>query len=73
MVSSRMCCLVRCPPTHIEYRLLTVSGLQQGQPELYENLTKILTLEEQQIIQSVFQEADKVDAAIATSLANGGN
>ncbi|KUL89141.1 hypothetical protein ZTR_05966 [Talaromyces verruculosus] len=48
-------------------------GLQQGQPELYENLTKILTLEEQQIIQSVFQEADKVDAAIATSLANGGN
>ncbi|RAO68480.1 uncharacterized protein BHQ10_004492 [Talaromyces amestolkiae] len=48
-------------------------GLQQGQPQLYENLTKILTPEEQQIIQSVFQEADKVDAAIAASLANGGN
>ncbi|OKL61922.1 hypothetical protein UA08_02606 [Talaromyces atroroseus] len=48
-------------------------GLQQEQPQLYESLTKVLSAEEQQILQSVFQEADKVDAAIAASIANGGN
>jgi hypothetical protein len=43
-------------------------------------LTKILNPDEQQILQSVFHEADtkaleaaNTDAAIAASLANGGN
>ncbi|KAH8690809.1 armadillo-type protein [Talaromyces proteolyticus] len=47
-------------------------GLQQEQPQLYESLTKILTSEEQQVIQSAFQEADKASAAMAVSLENGG-
>jgi hypothetical protein len=54
--------------------------LQQEQPQLYENLTKILNPDEQQIIQSVFHEADNkaleaanTEAAIAASLANDGN
>lgn len=50
-----------------------VTALQQEQPQLYDSLTKILTSEEQQIIQSVFQEADKASAAAAAGLANGGN
>ncbi|EYE95662.1 putative nonsense-mediated mRNA decay protein (Nmd5) [Aspergillus ruber CBS 135680] len=33
-------------------------GLQQEQPQLYENLTKILNVEEQQVLQAVFHEAD---------------
>lgn len=56
------------------------AGLQQEQPQLYENLTKILNPDEQQIIQSVFHEADNkaleaanTEAAIAASLANDGN
>jgi hypothetical protein len=47
--------------------------LQQEQPQLYDSLTKILTSDEQQVIQSAFQEADKTSAAIAAGLANGGN
>lgn len=38
--------------------LTTSSGLQQEQPQLYENLTKILNVEEQQVLQAVFHEAD---------------
>ncbi|EEH19769.1 hypothetical protein PABG_02028 [Paracoccidioides brasiliensis Pb03] len=54
-------------------------GLQQEQPVLYETLTKILNAEEQQIIQTVVQEADakalafgnaNVAAAAATAKAN---
>jgi hypothetical protein len=53
-------------------------GLQQEQPQLYENLTKILSPEEQQIIQAVFHEADakamaaaNAEAAAAGVQANG--
>ncbi|KAI2086558.1 Nonsense-mediated mRNA decay protein 5 [Ophidiomyces ophidiicola] len=51
-------------------------NLQQGQPHLYENLTKILSAEEQQIIQGVINEADaqalaaEANAGLAKS--NGG-
>ncbi|KAL1981861.1 hypothetical protein VTN96DRAFT_2048 [Rasamsonia emersonii] len=56
-------------------------NLQQEQPQLYETLTKILNPEEQQIIESVFHEADakalaaaNAEAAVAASLqANGTN
>ncbi|PGH18708.1 hypothetical protein AJ80_04361 [Polytolypa hystricis UAMH7299] len=59
--------------------------LQREQPHLYENLTKILNAEEQQIIQNVVQEADSralvleaanaeaAAAAAAQALANGGS
>ncbi|OAX84464.1 hypothetical protein ACJ72_01164 [Emergomyces africanus] len=59
-------------------------SLQQEQPGLYENLTKILNSEEQQIIQTVVHEADAkalafenanaaaTAAALAAAQANGG-
>lgn len=47
---------------------------------MYETLTKILNPEEQQIIESVFHEADakalaaaNAEAAVAAGLANGSN
>ncbi|KAK2759341.1 hypothetical protein FQN54_002819 [Arachnomyces sp. PD_36] len=43
--------------------------LQQQQPELYESLTKILNPDEQQVIQSVVQEADDRAAVIAAAAA----
>jgi hypothetical protein len=46
-------------------------GLQQEQPQLYENLTKILSPEEQQIIQAVFHEADAKAMAAANAEAAG--
>ncbi|KAL1967020.1 hypothetical protein VTN77DRAFT_3544 [Rasamsonia byssochlamydoides] len=55
-------------------------NLQQEQPQLYETLTKILNPEEQQIIQSVFHEADQkaleaanAEAAVAASLQVNGH
>lgn len=50
-------------------------NLQQEQPQLYENITKILTPDEQQILQSVFHEADvkAMEAANAAHLTNGGH
>ncbi|EDN04505.1 conserved hypothetical protein [Histoplasma mississippiense (nom. inval.)] len=58
-------------------------NLQQEQPALYENLTKILNSEEQQIIQTVVNEADAqalafenataAAAAAAAAQANGGS
>lgn len=58
---SRMSCLV-CTTRNALCKtqpLLTTSiGLQQEQPQLYENLTKILNVEEQQVLQAVFHEAD---------------
>lgn len=42
-------------------------GLQQEQPQLYENLTKILSPEEQQVIQAVFHEADAKAMAAANA------
>lgn len=55
------------------------TDLQQEQPQLYEELTKILNPEEQQIIQAVFHEADakalaasqEAAAAAAAIEANG--
>ena len=53
--------------------------LQQEQPQLYDNLTKILSPEEQQIVQAVIVQADAnavaaqaVAAATATQT-NGGH
>ncbi|EEP76810.1 conserved hypothetical protein [Uncinocarpus reesii 1704] len=46
----------------------SILNLQQSQPHLYENLTKILNAEEQQIIQGVVDEADK--QALAAEAAN---
>lgn len=52
-------------------------NLQQEQPQLYENLTKILNPEEQHVLQAVFHEADaKVlaanqEAATAAAQTNG--
>lgn len=44
-----------------------VTGLQQEQPQLYENLTKILNAEEQQVLQAVFHEADAKALAAANA------
>ena len=62
------CCLTRL-----------LQDLQQEQPQLYENLTKILNPEEQQIVQAVIVQADAnavaaqaVAAATATQ-SNGGH
>ena len=56
-----------------------LQDLQQEQPQLYENLTKILNPEEQQIVQAVIVQADAnavaaqaVAAATATQT-NGGH
>lgn len=51
--------LLMCIPT----------GLQQEQPQLYENLTKILNAEEQQVLQAVFHEADAKAMAAANAQA----
>ena len=45
------------------------TGLQQEQPQLYENLTKILNAEEQQVLQAVFHEADAKAMAAANAQA----
>ena len=53
--------------------------LQQEQPQLYDNLTKILNPEEQQIVQAVIVQADAnviAAQAVATATAaqtNGGH
>lgn len=52
---------------NIHWRLST--GLQQEQPQLYENLTKILNPEEQQVLQAVFHEADAKALAAANAQA----
>lgn len=73
---SWVCCL---PPDGVCCALAnSLLGLQQEQPQLYENLTKILSPEEQQIIQAVFHEADakamaaaNAEAAAAGVQANG--
>lgn len=46
-------------------------GLQQEQPQLYENLAKILSQEEQQVLQSVFHEAEAKALAAANAEAAG--
>ncbi|KAJ5938622.1 hypothetical protein N7466_001756 [Penicillium verhagenii] len=68
--------------THFETKLIHLSSstdLQAEQPQLYDNLTKVLGPEEQQIIQSVFHEADQkallaqqnAEAAAAAGMQNG--
>ena len=53
--------------------------LQQEQPQLYENLTKILNPEEQQIVQAVIVQADanvvaaQAVAAATAAQTNGGH
>lgn len=52
-----------------------ITALQQEQPHLYDNLTKILNTDEQQIIQGVIHEADvkAMEAQSAEAMkANGG-
>ncbi|PYI21977.1 ARM repeat-containing protein [Aspergillus violaceofuscus CBS 115571] len=46
-------------------------SLQQEQPQLYDNLTKILSAEEQQVLQAVFHEADAKALAAANAEAAG--
>lgn len=48
--------------------------LQREQPELYQNLTKILNQDEQQIIQAVIVQADanNVAAQAVATATNGG-
>ncbi|WEW59029.1 Nonsense-mediated mRNA decay protein 5 [Emydomyces testavorans] len=63
--------LLESPLDKVEpYSLFKTSllSLQLGQPHLYENLTKILNAEEQQIIQGVIDEADA--HALAAETAN---
>lgn len=51
------------------------SELQQDQPQLYENLTKILNPDEQVIVQNVINQADAnavAAASSATGVTNGG-
>jgi hypothetical protein len=48
-------------------------GLQQEQPALYENLTKNLNPEEQQIVQSAVHQADVVEQALAQAAAAAAN
>jgi hypothetical protein len=43
------------------------TGLQQTQPQLYEDLTKNLTPEEQSIIQAAINQADNIALSIATA------
>lgn len=45
--------------------------MQQGQPQLYDTLTKVLNPEEQQVVQSVVIQADAIMADLAAQ-ANGG-
>ncbi|KAF2267928.1 ARM repeat-containing protein [Lojkania enalia] len=46
--------------------------LQQEQPALYENLTKNLNPEEQQVVQAAVHQADAIAQAIAQGAAQGG-
>ena len=45
--------------------------LQQEQPQLYDSLAKILSPEEQQVLQAVFHEADAKAVAAANAEAAG--
>ena len=45
--------------------------MQQGQPQLYDTLTKVLSPEEQVVVQNVVIQADAIMAAAAAQ-ANGG-
>ncbi|KAI4155249.1 MAG: hypothetical protein L6R39_001282 [Caloplaca ligustica] len=48
-------------------------GLQQGQPEFYQNVVKLLNAEEEQIVQSVIVQADAISmAAQQAAQVNGG-
>ena len=60
--------------------LIFPTDLQSEQPQLYENLTKVLGPEEQQILQAVFHEADakalaaaNAEAAAAAGMQSNGN
>lgn len=71
MACSSMSCWVRDFIGCVQYyRLLTyLIGLQQEQPQLYENLTKILNPDEKQVLQAVFHEADAKAIAAANAQA----
>lgn len=67
-------------PTHADSSLCHFPGLQSEQPQLYESLTKVLGPDEQQILQSVFHEADakalaaaNAEAAAAAGMQSNGN
>ena len=60
--------------------LIFPTDLHSEQPQLYENLTKVLGPEEQQILQAVFHEADakalaaaNAEAAAAAGMQSNGN
>lgn len=64
----------------VGHLLILPTDLQSEQPQLYENLTKVLGPEEQQILQAVFHEADakalaaaNAEAAAAAGMQSNGN
>lgn len=66
-----------CAKNWMTYHQANISSsqeLQQDQPQLYDNLTKILTPEEQRIVHDVVIQADAISAATASVVAraNGG-
>ena len=58
------------PSTHsIAESLTSLTGLQAEQPQMYENLTKNLNAEEQQVIQAAVNQADAIVAQAAQAAA----
>lgn len=47
--------------------------MRQGQPQLYETLTKFLSPEEQQVVESVVNQADIIMASAAAAVQSNGN
>lgn len=47
-------------------------GLQQDQPQLYDNLTKVLNPDEQHVLQTVCMQADANAAAAAAQQQSNG-
>jgi hypothetical protein len=66
-------CSVSCKILLMVGRVLTKTGLQQEQPALYENLTKNLNPDEQQVVQSAVHQADVVEQALAQAAAAAAN
>ena len=66
------------PVARTTWSLIVQLGLQQEQPQLYENVTKNLNPEEQQVIQHAVHQADAIalqqqqaDLQAATAAPNG--
>ena len=53
----------------LQKSLTNDAGLQAEQPQMYENLTKTLNPEEQQVIQAAVNQADAIAAQAAQAAA----